>query len=207
MRVGINVPDELLRRAKEIRPPVNVSQACRDALERQVEASDRARAQAAADGVDGHVKRLAGFLGSPKIEPDWAGYALKNVRGWVRTVTPERWQQFIYQSNFLRAKKRDEAEMVEIWSAHGGGMDLFQCLAEHSEWFEDQFEQRFESDSATDPYVRAREVYCSTWLSYIYEVRRLLEEHHRAQYERVMAEREECRRSLETLELPSQLLP
>ena len=49
MRVGINVPDELLRRVKEIRPQVNVSQVCRQALERCVEIAEMAKAQAIAD--------------------------------------------------------------------------------------------------------------------------------------------------------------
>ena len=59
MRIGINIPDELLRKVKAIRPPVNVSEVCRDALDRCVEMSDQAKAQAIADGVDEHVIRLA----------------------------------------------------------------------------------------------------------------------------------------------------
>ena len=43
MRLGINVPDELLRRVKEIRPRVNVSQVCRQALERYVDIAEQAK--------------------------------------------------------------------------------------------------------------------------------------------------------------------
>ena len=206
MRIGITVPDELLRRVKGTWPPVNVSQVCRDALEHCAETSDRAKAQAISDGVDEHVIRLATSLKMPVIEPDWAGYALEHARDWVRTVTPEKWQQFIYQSDHLRTKGRDEAEMVGIWSQDEDGRGLLQCLLEHNEWFECQLELSFESDAVTDPYDKAREEYSRAWLGYVYEVRRSLEEHHKVERERVMAERTQYRRSRKAPELPPQLV-
>ena len=50
MRIGINVPNELLQRVKAIRPEVNVSQICREALEESARNAERVRARVAADG-------------------------------------------------------------------------------------------------------------------------------------------------------------
>ena len=202
MRIGINVPDELLQKVKETQPPVNVSQVCRDALECYVEVSDRARAQTVADGVDEHVIRLAKSVQTPMIEPDWEAYALDDARDWVQAVTPESWQQFMHQCEVLRRKKRDEAEMVDIWSQDGDCKGLLLRLQQHREWFELQFE----SDVVVDPYDKAREEYSRAWLGYVYEVRRKLEDHYRVEYQNVMAERAEERRSRKDPDLPPHLI-
>ena len=208
MRIGINVPNELLKRAKEIRPQVNVSKVCREALEHRVEIAERAKAQAIDDGLDEHVTRLAQFAKAPPIEPDWEAYALDDARDWVRTVTPEDWKMFIYQSDFLRAKGREEADMVDVWSGSGGDRGLtyrLYVMSESTEWFEYQFEEQFES-GGPDPHVKAREEYCRAWLGYVHEARRKLEKLHKEEYDRVMAERKKYRQSRPHPELPQQLV-
>ena len=206
MRIGVNVPNELLRQVKQIRPEVNISQVCREALQHRVEVTQRAIAQAASDGVDEHVTRLDQSVARSLIEPDWVAYALDDARDWVRAVTPEKWEQYIYQSDFLRRKGRDEAEMVEIWSGSGGEKGLLVRLYENMKWLEDQLEAQFESGDVADPHYKAREEYCRAWLDYVNEVRRLLEKHHKDEYDRVMAERAEHRRSRPSADLPPQLV-
>ena len=208
MRLGINVPNELLKRVKEIRPQVNVSKVCREALEHRVEIAERAKAQAIDDGLDEHVARLAQSVKAPPIEPDWVACALDDARDWVRTVTSEDWKMFIYQSDFLRAKGREEADMVDVWSGSGGDRGLTYRLydmSESTEWSEYQFEEQFES-GGPDPHVKAREEYCRAWLGYVHEARRKLEKLHKEEYDRVMAERAEYRQSRPAPELPQQLL-
>ena len=70
MRIGVNVPNEILRQVKEITPKVNVSEVCREALRRHVEVSQRAVQQAAADNVVEQVMRLDESTAKPMIEPD-----------------------------------------------------------------------------------------------------------------------------------------
>ena len=208
MRIGINVPDELLRLVKEIRPRVNVSQVCRDALERRVEIAERAKAQAIDDGLDEHVTRLAQFAKAPPIEPDWEAYAHVDARDWIQSVAPEDWKMFIYQSDFRRAKGWEEADMVDVWSGSGDDTGLtyrLYRLSESREWFEYQFEERFES-GGPDPYVKAREEYSRAWLGYVHEARRKLENHYKEEYDRVMAKRAKYRQSRPAPELPQQLL-
>ena len=206
MRIGINVPDDLLKQVKEIKPSVNVSQVCREALEQHVQVAARAAAQAARDGAARQVERLDQLVARPVIEPDWEAHALNDARAWVSTVTPEVWERFIYQADFLRRQGRDETEMVEIWS-HGEGVEgLAGRLNESMEWFVWQCEHEIETGVSSGHLEKARSEYGRAWLGYVNEVRRLLERHRKEEYERVMAQRSEYRRSLPDPELPSQLV-
>ncbi len=89
MRIGVNVPNELLRRVKEIEPRVNISLVCREALESRVEVADRAQAQAYGDGVDEHVARLVDSVNGPMIEPDWVAYAIEDAAN-----RADEWESF-----------------------------------------------------------------------------------------------------------------
>ena len=81
MRIGINVPNELLQRVKQIRPELNVSQVCRDALEYRASVIERAGTQAALDGVDHYVDRLDQSVKKPLVEPDWVGLRFGGCAG------------------------------------------------------------------------------------------------------------------------------
>ena len=206
MRIGINVPNELLKQVKQIRPEVNVSQVCREALEHRVEVAQRAAAQAVSDGVSEHVERLDRSVAKPPMEPDWEAYALDDARAWVSRITPEVWERFIYQADFLRRKGRDETEMVHIWS-HGDGVEGFaRRLNEAQEWFISQYDLDFESGTSSNLHEKAEREYGRAWLGYVNEVRRLLEKLRKDEYDRVMAERAEYRRSRPDPELPAQLV-
>ena len=206
MRIGINVPDELLKELKQVRPEVNVSQVCRDALADRVEVARRAAAKAVSDGVDEHVQRLDRSAAKPPIEPDWEAYALDDARAWVHSVTPEAWEQFIYQADFLRRQGRDETQMVSLWSHGEGVVGLARHLDENREWLFSQYDLDFESGANSNPRERAERKYGRAWLGYVYEVRRLLDKHRKEEYDRVMAERAEDRRSRPDPELPLQLV-
>ena len=206
MRIGINVLDELLKQVKQVRPEVNVSQVCRDALADHVEVARRAAARAVSDGVDEHVQRLNRSVAKPPIEPDWEAYALDDARAWVRLVTPEAWEQFVYQADFLRRNGRDEIEMVSLWSHGDRGVGLAYRLNENREWLMSQYDLDFEFGTNSNPRETAVRKYGRAWLGYVHEVRRLLDKHRKDEYERVMAERAEQRRSRPDPELPLQLV-
>ena len=206
MRIGINVPDELLKQVKQVRPEVNVSQVCREALADRVELARRAAARAVSDGVATHVQRLDRSVAKPPTEPDWEVYALDDARAWVRSVTPEAWERFIYQADVLGREGRDETEMVSLWS-HGDGVVGFERrLDENTGWLIREHEIDLESGANSNPRERAAREYGRAWLGYAYEVRRLVDKRRKDEYDRVMAERAEYRRSRPDPELPSQLV-
>ena len=92
MRIGINVPNELLQRVKAIRPEVNVSQICREALE-----SRAALQQRIDDWLDDYeIEELAQHFAQadnlPLIEPDWVAMGIEDARGWIEAATPDEWE-------------------------------------------------------------------------------------------------------------------
>ena len=206
MRIGINVPNGLLQQVKEIRPEVNVSQVCREALEHRVHVAEFAAARAHDDGVEVQVERLGGLVSRPPDEPDWLAYAIEDASEWVKAVTPEAWDKFIYQADVRRRQGRDETEMVDLWSRGGGVKGLKDRLREHDEWFIYQSEVQFESGVTSDTDAKAKEEYGRAWLGYVNEARHLLEKRRTEELNRFRAERDEYRRSLPKPEAPPQLI-
>ena len=202
MRIGINVPNDLLNRVKAIRPEVNVSQICRDALEERAHKAERVVAQVASDGMEECIQRFAFSSKAPSIEPDWVAYALKDARDWTMSVTPEEWEFFCYQRDTLvRLGRGNENWHAEL--SHRDDVKSFTVRArENEEWFICQYEIDVDSN------VRelARDEYCRTWMAYAEEVRRLVEERRREKSDNVLAERKERMRELGKPELPPQLL-
>lgn len=213
MRIGINVPNELMKRVKQINPPVNVSQVCREALEERAGVGERAISQADADGVDKEVARLAESLGNPLIEPDWETYALEDAREWVRVITPELWDDFIDEYDWISEDGMDVTTMVSWLSPVIDVKGFHVRQNENRDWFSAQLKRKFKgasklgtSSNLPNIYDKPRRVYDRAWLNYVNEVRRKLERHWKDEYEKVMAGRKEYRLSLPNPELPPQLI-
>ena len=209
MRIGINVPDELLRQVKEIRPEVNVSQVCREALEHIVDVAQKAVGQAMSDNVEQHVGRLAQSGASTLLEPDWVAYALEDAREWVAKLTPDYWERIIDELDFRREDGREEDFAVRQGNPSEGTKGFRDRMSENQEWFLSQYPTRFQSGIEVNPLEKAEKEYARAWLGYVYEVRRLIEKNQKdeydAEYERVMTERAAYRQGLPGPEVPSQL--
>ena len=207
MRIGINVPDDLLKQVKEIRPEVNVSQVCREALEHRVTVAKITAARAHEYGAEGQIERLAALLPKGPEEPDWVAYAIEDAAQWVKSISPAGWEQFIYQADFLRRQGRNEAEMVDLWSNREGSEGMNPRLNTHRDWFEYQYDLDFRYGVDSHAYGNARDEYARAWLGYVNEARRLLEKRRAKEIEELFAEREEYRRSLPNPQAPSHLTP
>ena len=206
MRIGINVPNELMKRVKEINPSVNVSQVCREALEERVRVGERAISQADADGVDKEVVRLAEALGNVLIEPDWETYAIEDAREWVSKITPEDWRYFIYQYDYQVRNGRRAEEMVPIWSGQRGIGGYRKRMYDNNDWFDEQCEIDDTGEAILEAHKQSLKEYVRAWLGYVLEVRRKLENHWKDEHERVKTERKEYLLSLSDPELPPQLI-
>ena len=207
MRIGVNIPNKLMNRVKEIRPPVNVSQVCREALEERAMTQDRVLAQVASDSVDDQVLRLAESLRNPLIEPDWETYALEDARRWVEAVDDYLWERFIDQYDHLQREGRESMVMIDIWSRGNGTKGLMDRIYEHYDWLVEQHGAQFKSGYGdSNPQEKASKLYARAWLGYVLEVRHRLEQHRKDEYEKLKAEREEYRQSLPDVVLPPQLM-
>ncbi len=207
MRIGVNVPNELLERVKEIEPRVNISSICRKAIERRVDTAERAKAQANADGVDEHVARLVKSGSAPKIEPDWEAYALEDAAYWVSNVSSDYWEEFTFQSDEIQRQGRDQADMVAHWSHRGETCGLtYRLYRQNNEWFTFNFKLQYVTGGGPDLHKKATEEYSRAWLGYVTEIRRKIDQHYKDEYKRVMAEQAAYRLTLPKPEVPSQLI-
>ena len=102
----------LLKKVREIRPEVNVSQICRDALEEYVRKSGRVAAQVADDGIEAHLARIGESDLFPLAEPDWEGLALEDARDWLAKATPEDWDRYLGIRSFLEHERTRHGSQI-----------------------------------------------------------------------------------------------
>ncbi len=201
MRIGINVPNELLKRVKAIQPEVNVSQICRNALEEFAQRSDRVVAQAADDDIKKHLEKIGQSDLFPLVEPDWEGMALEDARDWLTRATAENWDRYLEIRHFLERQGREN----ETWFADVHGIDEVKRFPhreqEHREWLLAQYEINPELQAITE----ARERYQRAFVDYLEEVRKLWEKQQKGKREKEMAERRARWETLRQPEVPPQL--
>ena len=58
MRIGLNIPDDLLTRLEPLKPSINVSQICREAIEAYVDSYERASMKIEEDGTLEEAERI-----------------------------------------------------------------------------------------------------------------------------------------------------
>ena len=203
MRLGINVPNELLERVKAIRPEVNVSQICRDALAEHVRQTERVRAQVSADGMREHALRFASEDKAPMIEPDWAGMAQEDVRDWIYWIDAEEWEEFwdYWYDSINPNDNRDLTWLVGGRGANPNGKRLVDRMRENEDWI-----MRHEANSISDTCNKAESEYVSAWITYAIEVRQMHEKHRWDKLRKLTSEKETTTPFRQEPELPPHLL-
>ena len=208
MRIGINVPNDLLKRVKTLQPDVNVSQVCREALEQLAARQERAVDWLA---TDGSVERVLEFAESRERflqGPDWESYGLDDAREWMETITPEAWDRFLYLYHFLESKGRNDFEMlVGGTHPHYAVKGFHYHEQENMKWRESMYDYEDNHGIGTGFMTEAKQRYEKAWLAYVKEIRRKFLEHSQAKGEKLQAEREKAWQARPAPLLPPQLLP
>ena len=162
MRVGVNIPDKLLQRVKEIRPEVNVSQICRQALEDRAALAERVKAQVEEDGMGSHIQRFFEANRAPLPEPDWVGFAMDDARSWVESVDPDEW----HSVNGFYDRSADKENCIPLIARTV--MAFNRRWLDHLDWYP----QGCRRGDADAPYYEGLSEYRDAWLAYYRDVRR-----------------------------------
>ena len=206
MRIGINVPNELLKQVKEAFPSVNVSQFFREALQDRIKEEQRVKERVRTDGMDAPIGRLAQETGLPP-KPDWEGLAWDDAATWVRNVTPEDWSDFVEDMDTLRQEGNPQDLHLRAWSLQNGSKGFVGHLADYQAQLTNAVAPRsWVSSARTDAWDRGQREYNRAWLDYMYEVRRLIEQRHKEEYERLRAELDATMRARKEPEAPEHLV-
>ena len=94
MRIGVNIPDELLKRFDPLRSQVNISQVCREAIQAMAEKYERNIARLDED----ETQRSMQIIGQQEsewmriVEVDWEQMGYDDAVDWVRAAEWEDWQ-------------------------------------------------------------------------------------------------------------------
>ena len=203
MRLGINVPDKLIKRIKELDPGVNISQVCRETLKSYCRALERIN-NWIEDYDDEVEEQMMGLSQEPPVEPDWVGYGLEAARDWVRAVEPYAWQSFWYSHDRFKDEAKEPTLPIEFYSR--SGVNSFHTrFMENEAWFRPPLAGPTEGDRR-DAFDKAHEDYHRAWLGYVNEVRRKQLQYYEEIRNRVLAEREEALKARPEPEVPPQLL-
>ena len=194
MRIGVNISDKLIRRVKEIRPEVNVSQVCREALEVRAALAERVKAQVQEDGMDSHIHRFFEPAFAPLPEPDWVGMGMDDARFWVESIDPNEWH--LVNGFYDRSLDKENCSPLVFET----GMAFHWRLGEHRDWHSQRYRR-----GDMDARARALSRYRDAWLSYYREVRGLEDRLMGERRAELMVEYEEGWNSRSEPELPSQL--
>ena len=148
---------------------INISQVCREAIQAQVDAYERARERARQDGMEEVATTLQQEL--QRYDLDWEALGHEDAKIWVQKASLKDFEHFAHNLKVGRNKGRTPG----IWMApHLPGTKVFgERQAEHAEWFAQQCELDWDSN----PYLRAQEEYVRGWTSYLIAVLDMAKDH------------------------------
>lgn len=159
-RLGINVPDELLKRMKPFKSSVNVSQVCRDALEAQVAAYERARARFDGDNLRDLIQRFSEEHVDREI--DWETLGHEDAKVWMELASLKDLETVFYRLSFVGRPGMLERPTVGI-VPFLEGTKLFEHRWQENE---EAVLRLYDFDENTNHYLRAKEKYELGWFSY-----------------------------------------
>ncbi len=174
MRIGINVPNDLLNRVKTLQPQVNISQVCREALENHATGLQRVEDWISYDGeIDEEVCRLAEDYEHWGVEPDWTRLGWDDARGWLKGITSERWTHFLRDWEFLESRGgKPDSSHCHIYSNGAGVKNYSDRFLENQGWFNARYFYASLRGHSFSDYEESRKLYEAAWVSYVGEVRR-----------------------------------
>ena len=203
MRIGINVPDKIIKLIKELDPEANISQICREALTSHTAALERGKMDISDEDLDDIIEHLEQSAPHPQIEPDWAGYAWQDAQDWVKTITPRHWHYFLDRYDYYKENSRQLYQHAQFLSQRET-MSCSNRLMENYDWFWRQaviggnLARQKASEKAENDYTR-------TWLAYVNEIRRKCLQYRADKSGDILAEREKVWQARLEPELPPQL--
>ncbi len=162
MRIGINIPNDLLKRMEPLKQMINISQVCRDAIQAQVDTYESARERAKQDGMEEVATILHQEL--QRCDLDWEALGHEDAKIWIQKASLKDFEHFAHNLKVGRSKGRTPG----IWMAPilPGTKSYGERAGENKEWFMRQSELELEYDY----HQKAQHDYECGWTSYAISV-------------------------------------
>ena len=213
MRVGVNIPDELLKRFEPLKSRVNISQVCREAITSMVEKYERNITSL--DGIE--TQEAISKISEQELEwvqvvhADWEQFGYEDAVNWVKAAGWQDWDLWLRTLILFKKQGRPEWETQPPFfsgnTKHSSkGIDdriqeYFATLREQGDEFQDWCYEN-------DLYINletARRDYHRAWTAYVSaawdKIQRTKDEH----YENLMQHRGEQSEYRTKFEVPVHL--
>jgi len=214
MRIGINIPNELMKRLEPLKPELNISQVCREAL-----AAKADKYETAISSLGGVQTETALELANAEeirrrsiIEVDWERLGYVDAVAWVKAAEWKDWRSWNNRREWLKRQDRPLWDGMPHISRAGKWekvkdfwerwTDFTSLISEQSDDFLDWL---YDDDLYPDQESAQRE-YGEAWLTYTEEAWRLIQQRREEHYETLRQKRITERRNRPDPEIPEHLL-
>ena len=197
MRIGVNIPNELMRRLKPLKPELNVSQVCRDALEAEVRNYENMRARLDDDDIQEAVSRVERQEREFRavLDVDWEKLGYEDAADWVKVADWRDWEVMRRGRERLREQGRQPWEWRPLSTKakhfHHRWSEFLDRISQQSDDFLDWLYVEHDGDGVDQP--SAGREYGSAWQEYTDAVWKLIcqkrEEYQEARHKEQLAER------------------
>ena len=209
MRIGINISKELHKRLEPLKPELNISQVCREALEAKAANHERMRANLDDPAVQQAMARVWEQEKEFRalIEMDWEQLGYEDAVAWVQAASWDNWQDLRKRLEGLRRQGRPDS--TPIPPRLPGVKDFDDRLGEYPGWDRNQSDEFFEwlyyENISLDVNSVQRE-YRTAWMSYANAAWELFLKMEREYAEERSQQRLEARRNRIQPQVSEQLL-
>ncbi len=157
MRLGVNIPDDLLQRLEPLKQHVNISQLCREAIQAHVSTYERVVAY----GLQAQDATYARLKDEAPKEIDWELFGIEDAVKWADKAPLKEYARLFQWADI---EKRDgnpgyRAARNPFWA----GSSFWDRQRELRNWFI----EKFEWDELIDHQTLAETAYLRGWFYYV----------------------------------------
>ena len=174
MRIGVNIPDDLVRRLEPMKPEFNLSKICRDAITSRVEKYEKAVAQLETGLTRGALAKAyeeeAKYRAIVDVDGESRGY--ENAIVWVESASRKDWDDLHRLRARLKRDNRPEWDIeVPLSGPSGERVPSFDKLRE--EYYRtvmsqsDEFHEWLHESGPQIDWDKVRAEYGRSWLAYL----------------------------------------
>ena len=195
VRIGVNIPNELMRRLEPLKPDLNISQVCREALEAKAASNERMSARLDDGEIQEAIEMVweqeKGFLAV--IEVDWEVMGYEDAEVWTGAAGWKDWAHLHHSQDVIKRQGRPAWEVsipylpeveVKDFTVRRGELSV-----RMSQKGEDFFDWLYDGEQGGIDYAAAEREYMTAWLAYTSAVWKLVCQRRDEHYRQLLARR------------------
>lgn len=97
MRIGINIPNELMKRLEPLKPELNISQVCREVLTSKAEKYEQMKASLDDEDIKAALETVGDVEAEFRaaVEVDWERLGYEDAAAWVKVASWDEWYDLL----------------------------------------------------------------------------------------------------------------